>query len=99
MAWSERLARFAQYLPELQTGLPVPDEYKQEMPGSDADLNAYDVVYYAGHCNAGSKTIAINLPNEMLLEHNINPEYLFVTLLAVVIAPTGMKILGWAPPA
>ncbi len=64
LAWSERLARFAQYLPELQTGLPVPQEYKQEMPGSDADLNAYDVVYYAGHCNAGSKTIAINLPND-----------------------------------
>jgi len=64
LAWSERLARFAQYLPELQTGLPVPDPYKQEVPGSDADLNAYDVVYYAGHCNAGSKTIAINLPND-----------------------------------
>jgi len=64
MAWSERLARFAKYLPELQTGLPVPDAYKQEVPGADADLNAYDVVYYAGHCNAGSKTIAINLPND-----------------------------------
>jgi hypothetical protein len=58
------LARFAAFLPELQTGLPVPDEYKQETPGSDADLNAYDVVYYAGHSNAGSKTIAINLPND-----------------------------------
>jgi hypothetical protein len=34
------------------------------MPGTDTDLNAYDVVYYAGDCNAGSKTIAINLPND-----------------------------------
>jgi hypothetical protein len=64
LEWSERLARFAQYLPELQVGLPVPEAYKQETPGSDADLNAYDVVYYAGHSNAGSKTIAINLPND-----------------------------------
>jgi hypothetical protein len=64
LEWSARLARFAQYLPELQQGLPVPAAYKQEMPGSDADLNAYDVVYYAGHCNAGAKTIAINLPND-----------------------------------
>jgi hypothetical protein len=64
LEWSARLARFAQYLPELQQGLPVPDAYKQETPGSDADLNAYDVVYYAGRCNAGSKTIAINLPND-----------------------------------
>jgi len=64
LEWSEKLARFARYLPELQTGLPVPEAYKKEMPGSDADLNAYDVVYYAGHSNAGSKTIAINLPND-----------------------------------
>ena len=64
LAWSERLARFAQFLPDLQRGLPVPEPYKQEMPGSNADLNAYDVVYYAGHSNAGSKTIAINLPND-----------------------------------
>lgn len=64
MAWSEKLAKFAAFLPELQKGLPVADAYKQEMPGSDADLNAYDVIYYAGHSNAGSKTIAINLPND-----------------------------------
>jgi hypothetical protein len=62
--WSAELARFATFLPELQEGLPVPDEYKFETPGSDSDLNAYDVVYYAGHSNAGSKTIAINLPND-----------------------------------
>lgn len=64
MDWSERLAKYASVLPELQKGLPVPDAYKQESPGADADLNAYDVVYYAGDCNAGSKTIAINLPND-----------------------------------
>jgi len=63
-AWSERLARFAQYMPELQKGLPVPDKYKQEMGGADADLNAYDLIYCAGDCNSGAKTIAINLPND-----------------------------------
>ncbi|MGB5630754.1 MAG: hypothetical protein WBM57_15405 [Woeseiaceae bacterium] len=64
LEWSERLGRFAEFLPQLQEGLPVPDEYKRESPGTNADLNAYDVVYYAGHSNAGSKTIAINLPND-----------------------------------
>ncbi|EKE87606.1 dipeptidyl-peptidase 3 family protein [Idiomarina xiamenensis] len=64
LAWSEKLAKYAQYLPQLQRELPVADEYKQEVPGSGAQLNAYDVVYYAGHSNAGSKTIAINLPND-----------------------------------
>ncbi|MGB3726009.1 MAG: Zn-dependent hydrolase [Glaciecola sp.] len=64
MAWSERLAKYAEFLPSLQQGLPVAQQYKAETPGSDADLNAYDVIYYAGHSNAGSKTIAINLPND-----------------------------------
>jgi hypothetical protein len=64
LSWSEKLARYAQYLPELQKGLPVAKKYKAEVPGSDADLNAYNVIYYAGHSNAGSKTIAINLPND-----------------------------------
>ncbi len=64
LSWSEKLAKYAQYLPELQKELPVPRKYKAEVPGSDADLNAYDVIYYGGHSNAGSKTIAINLPND-----------------------------------
>ncbi|MEW5834706.1 MAG: Zn-dependent hydrolase [Pseudomonadota bacterium] len=63
-AWSAKLARFAKYLPELQRELPVPDKYKAETPGSDADLNAYFAVYYAGDANVGAKTIAINLPND-----------------------------------
>ena len=62
--WSERLAKFSAFLPALQRDLPVEAAYKQEEPGTDSDLNAYDVVYYAGDSNAGSKTIAINLPND-----------------------------------
>ncbi len=64
MKWSKRLDRYAKLLPKLQTKLPVPEEYKKEMPGSNSDLGVYDAVYYAGDCNAGSKTIAINLPND-----------------------------------
>ncbi len=64
MEWSKKLARYASFLPELQKGLPVDQKYKNEMPGDNSDLGAYDVVYYAGDCNAGSKTIAINLPND-----------------------------------
>lgn len=64
MEWSKKLEKFAAFLPELQKNLPVDAKYKKEMPGSDADLNAYDAIYYAGDCNSGSKTIAINLPND-----------------------------------
>lgn len=63
-AWSKRLEKYAALLPDLQKGLPVDDKYKAEVPGSNGQLNAYDVIYYTGHCNAGSKTIAVNLPND-----------------------------------
>lgn len=62
--WSKRLAKYATMLPQLQRDLPVDGAYKKEKPGTDSDLNVYDVIYYAGDCNAGSKTIAINLPND-----------------------------------
>ena len=64
IAWSERLSKFAALLPALQEGLPVEARYKAEMPGTDADLNAYDAIYYGGDANSGAKTIAINLPND-----------------------------------
>jgi hypothetical protein len=62
--WSEKLEYITSVLPRMQRSLPVPDAYKKEVPGSKSDLGAYDVIYYAGDCNAGSKTIAINLPND-----------------------------------
>lgn len=62
--WSKRLAKYITFLPMLQKELPVEARYKTEKPGTESDLNAYDVVYYAGDSNAGSKTIAINLPND-----------------------------------
>ncbi len=62
--WSQKLARFAKLLPKLQESLPVDPQYKKEVPGSDSDLGVYDAVYYAGDCNGGGKTIAINLPND-----------------------------------
>jgi hypothetical protein len=66
--WSKRLAKYVAMLPQLQLGLPVDAKYKQEKPGTDSELNAYDVVYYAGDCNAGSKTIAVNLPNDEVIQ-------------------------------
>lgn len=62
--WSQKLSLYAQYLPKLQENLPVPVQYRQEKANANPDLNAYEVIYYAGDCNAGSKNIAINLPND-----------------------------------
>lgn len=62
--WSNDLAKYVKMLPDLQKQLPCDEKYKQEVPGTESDLNVYDVIYYAGDCNSSSKTIAINLPND-----------------------------------
>lgn len=102
--WSDKLAKYAQFLPDLQKGLPVDAEYKKETPGSDADLNAYDAIFYAGDCNAGSKTIAINLPNDeevqlktgtgkLQLKNAMKAEFakILIPISEVVIAPEQRK--------
>ncbi len=68
--WSKRLEKYAALLPGLQKALPCEPAYKNETPGTDSDMNAYDAIYYAGDCNAGSKTIAINLPNDEKVREN-----------------------------
>lgn len=106
IAWSEKLAHFAQFLPELQRQIPADEKYKQETPGFDTDLNAYDVIYYAGDCNAGSKTIAINLPNDervqlekgtrrLQLKNSMRAKFekILVPISDVLIAPEQRKFI------
>ena len=61
---SATLEHYVDMVPSLQARLPVPDRYKQEVPGSDSDIGVYDAIYYAGHCNAGPKIIALHLPDD-----------------------------------
>ncbi len=66
--WSRRLNQYLALLPALQQSLPVDNRYKTALPEKGSDLGAYDVIYYAGECKAGSKTIAINLPNDKYVQ-------------------------------
>ncbi len=61
---SNELAKFIKMLPSLQKELPCDPKYKTFVPGTSSDLNVYNAIYYAGDCNTGGKTIAINLPND-----------------------------------
>ncbi len=61
---STKLAKFVKMLPQLQRELPCDPAHKKYVPGTSSDMNLYDVVFYGGDCNAGGKTIAINLPND-----------------------------------
>jgi hypothetical protein len=67
--WSQRLDKYIGLLPWLQENLPVAPAYKQEKVGnSGSQLAVFDALYYAGDCNAGSKTIAVNLPNDETIQ-------------------------------
>lgn len=61
---TEKLKKYISMLPELQKALPCAPEFKTFVPGTESDMFVYDAIYYAGNCNAGPKTIAINLPND-----------------------------------
>ena len=63
-ARSKDLEKFISMLPQLQKELPCDPKYKKFVPGTSSDLNVYSALYYGGDCNSGSKTIAINLPND-----------------------------------
>jgi hypothetical protein len=102
--WSDKLAHFAALLPQLQLSLPVPAEYKAEVPGTASDLGAYDALYYSGDCNAGSKTIATNLPNDpqvhiekgsrkLQLKNSMRAKFdnILIPISQVVIAPEQQK--------
>ena len=72
LTWSKKLSKYLGELPNLQKNLPVDSAYKTETPGGDGDqLAVFDAVYYAGDCNSGSKTIAVNLPNSEELQKNV----------------------------
>lgn len=62
--WSKRLERFSGMAPAMQERLPVPGAYKQETPADDSDVFVYDAIYYAGHCNAGPKIMALYMPRD-----------------------------------
>jgi hypothetical protein len=61
---SGKLTKFVAMLPQLQKELPCEAKYRNYVPGTSSDMNVYDVIFYGGDCNAGGKTIAINLPND-----------------------------------
>lgn len=68
-AWGEKLSKYIGFLPELQKGLPVEAEYKKDGVGNgNSQLAVFDAIYYAGDCNSGSKTIAVNLPNSEMIQ-------------------------------
>ncbi|MDR0618692.1 MAG: Zn-dependent hydrolase [Bacteroidales bacterium] len=108
--WSKKLEKFTTLLPELQKGLPIDEKYKKDPVGSESQLNVYDVIFYRGDCNSGSKTIAINLPNDervhvqkgtrkLQLKNAMQAKFdkILTPIAEVVISPQQQKQIAFAP--
>lgn len=108
--WSKKLTKFTALLPTLQSGLPVDDAYKKEVPSTESDMNVYYALYYAGDCNSGSKTIAINLPNDeevqlkkgsrrLQLKNSMQAKFesVLVPISNLIIAPEQRKYVKFDP--
>lgn len=61
---SAKLAKFAQYLTDMEKHLPIPDKYKNFNRGSESPIVVVQEVFSAGDTKAGIQTLAFNLPND-----------------------------------
>ena len=61
---SEKLATAAAYLDDMESNLPIPDEYKNFNRGSSSPIKVVHELFTAGDTKAGIQTTAFNLPND-----------------------------------
>lgn len=63
-AESAKLAKFGNYLQDIENNLPIDPKYRNPKLGAMSPIRVVDVVYAAGEGNRGVQTAAFNLPND-----------------------------------
>ena len=63
-AESAKLARFSQYLQELENNLPMESRYRNPKLGAASPIRVVNEVFGSGEGNSGVQTAAFNLPND-----------------------------------
>ncbi|MDT7540846.1 MAG: hypothetical protein QOE33_750 [Acidobacteriota bacterium] len=63
-AESAKLARFSNYLQELEDHLPLDAQYRNPKLGAASPIRVVNVVFSSGEGNTGVQTAAFNLPND-----------------------------------
>jgi hypothetical protein len=63
-AESTKLAKFSQYLQELENNLPMDPSYRNPKLGAASPIRVVNEVYASGEGNNGVQTAAFNLPND-----------------------------------
>lgn len=61
---SQKLARYAGYLTDMEKNLPIPERYKNYERGMESPIVVAQEVFSAGDTKAGVQTLAFNLPND-----------------------------------
>jgi hypothetical protein len=61
---SKKLAKFVQYVPDIQKALPLGDEDKPSKVGKKAPMEVMDTPFRAGDLRHGYQAVADNLPND-----------------------------------
>ncbi|MGH9966244.1 MAG: dipeptidyl-peptidase 3 family protein [Pyrinomonadaceae bacterium] len=63
-AESAKLAKFSQYLQELENNLPMDPRYRNPQLGAASPIRVVNEVFGSGEGNSGVQTAAFNLPND-----------------------------------
>ena len=63
-AASDALAAYAGHLPEMEAGLPIPEEHKNTSRKFESPIRVVQEVYTAGDARTAVQTSAFNLPND-----------------------------------
>jgi hypothetical protein len=63
-AESAKLAKFSQYLQDLEDNLPIDARYRNPKLGAASPIRVVNQVYASGEGNSGVQTAAFNLPND-----------------------------------
>ena len=63
-AESGKLAKFSQYLQELENNLPLDPQYRNPKLGEASPIRVVNEVFSSGEGNSGVQTAAFNLPND-----------------------------------
>jgi hypothetical protein len=61
---SQKLAKFSQYLQEIENHLPLDAAYRNPKLGAASPIRVVNEVFTAGEGNSGVQTAAFNLPND-----------------------------------
>jgi hypothetical protein len=63
-AETDKLAKFSQYLQELENNLPIDPKYRNPMLGAASPIRVVNELFSSGEGNSGVQTAAFNLPND-----------------------------------